>query len=73
MFCFQRQDGSSIPVKQFHYMGWTEEGPPDTGSGLIDLIGQVQKWQMNSGDRPVVVHCRSVDFHIVKYMTLYVL
>ena len=54
------QDGSSLPVKQFQYTGWPEEGVPDTGSGLIDLIGQVQKWQRNSGDKPIVVHCRLV-------------
>ena len=52
------QDDSSIPVKQFQYTGWPEEGVPDVGSGLIDVIGQVQKWQRSSGDRPVVVHCR---------------
>ena len=52
------QDGSSLPVKQFQYIAWPEEGVPDTGSGLIDLIGQVQKWQMTSGDKPMVAHCR---------------
>ena len=54
------QDGSSIPVKQFQYTGWPEEGVPDMGSGLIDVIGQIQKWQRSSGDRPIVVHCRLI-------------
>ena len=44
-------------MKQFQYTGWPEQGVPDSGSGLIDLIGQVQKWQRSSGDKPVVVHC----------------
>jgi len=51
------RDGSSLPVKQFQYMGWPEEGVPENGSGLIDLIGQVQKWQRSSGDKPIIVHC----------------
>ena len=51
------QDGSSLPVKQFQYTGWPEEGVPDAGTGLIDLVGQVQKWQRNSGTHPIVVHC----------------
>ena len=44
-------------MKQFQYTGWPEEGVPDNGSGFIDLIGQVQKWQRSSGDKPIVVHC----------------
>ena len=52
------QDSSSLNVKQFQYTDWPEESVPPSGSGLIDLIGQVQKWQQSSGDRPVVVHCR---------------
>ena len=50
-----------MPVKQFQYIGWPEEGIPDNGGGLIDLIGQVQKWQRSSGDKPIVVHCRLVS------------
>ena len=52
------KDESSLPVKQFQYTDWPEKGVPDTGSGLIDLIGQVQKWQRSCGPQPVVVHCR---------------
>ena len=44
-------------MKQFQYTGWPEEGIPDAGTGLIDLVGQVQKWQRNSGTHPIVVHC----------------
>ncbi len=40
---------------------------PDTSSGLIDLIGQVQKWQMNSGNRPIVVHCRYAIYIIMHW------
>lgn len=54
---YTSQDGSSLPVKQFQYTGWPEEGVPDAGTGLIDLVGQVQKWQRNSGTHPIVIHC----------------
>ena len=46
-------------MKQFQFTEWPEGGVPDTGSGLIDLLGQVQKWQMNSGSKPIIVHCSS--------------
>ena len=52
------QDGSSLSVKQYQYTDWSEDSIPTSGSGLIDLIGQVQKWQMSSGDRPMIIHCR---------------
>ena len=52
------RDDSSLPVKHFQYTDWPEQSVPSSGSGIIDLIGQVQKWQRSSGDRPVTVHCR---------------
>lgn len=45
-------------VRQYHYTGWPDVGSPDSGSGLIDLIGQVQKWQQKSGNTTITVHCR---------------
>ena len=52
------RDESSLPVKQYQYTDWPEQAVPATGSGIIDLIGQVQKWQRSSGDRPIIIHCR---------------
>ncbi len=50
----------SQSVKLYQFLDWPEDPgtAPSNGSGLIDLIGQVQKWQMNSGNKPVIVHCR---------------
>ena len=48
-------------MKQFQSAAWPEEGVPDCSSVMIDLIGQVQKWQMSSGNKPIIVHCRYVD------------
>jgi len=52
----------SHSVKMYQFLDWPEEGGtvPPNGTGLIDLIGQVQKWQMNSGNKPIIVHCRLV-------------
>ena len=54
------QGGSSHQVKHFHYKGWPEgySSVPENSSALIDLIGQVQKWQRSCDDAPIVVHCR---------------
>ena len=52
------KDGASLNIKQFQYTDWPEDSVPESGSGLIDLIGQVQKWQRSSGDKPIAVHCR---------------
>ncbi len=62
------QDMSSRSVKLFQYTDWPEEtgSVPSHASGLIDVIGQVQKWQINSGNMPIIVHCR----YICKQTTL---
>ena len=54
------QDKSSLPLKHFQFLGWPEESGkvPEHGADVIDLIGQVQKWQRTAGTAPVVVHCR---------------
>ena len=51
---------SSRSVKLFQYLDWPEEAgsAPSNSTGLIDVIGQVQKWQINSGNKPIIVHCR---------------
>ena len=54
----------SRTVRQFQYTDWPDSGMPDTGVGLVDLIGQVQKWQQHSGDSAIVVHCRFVSMFV---------
>ena len=54
----QDAEGSSHQIKQFHYTGWPMEGVPNSAIGLLDIREQVEKWQRNSGDKPIVVHCR---------------
>ena len=39
---------------------------PESGGGLIDLIGQVQKWQRSHDGSPIVVHCMQVRGHFIR-------
>ena len=32
---------------------------------MIDLIGQVLRVQQQTGDKPIVIHCRFVSLHCV--------
>nr|XP_058941236.1 receptor-type tyrosine-protein phosphatase delta-like [Pocillopora verrucosa] len=51
------KESASRVVRQYHYTGWPDVGSPESGTGLIDLIGQVQRWQQNSGNTTITVHC----------------
>ena len=55
---YRLQESASRVVRQYHYIGWPHVGSPDSGGGLVDLIGQVQRWQQASGNTTVTVHCR---------------
>ncbi|XP_076811797.1 uncharacterized protein LOC143458809 [Clavelina lepadiformis] len=44
-------------VRQFHYHGWPETGPPVSGFSMIELVEQVQKQQQTSGNHPITIHC----------------
>lgn len=45
-------------IRHFHFHGWPEVGIPAEGKGMIDIIASVQRQQQQSGDHPIVVHCR---------------
>ncbi|XP_068677575.1 receptor-type tyrosine-protein phosphatase delta-like isoform X2 [Montipora foliosa] len=51
------KESASRVIRQYHYTGWPDVGSPDSGTGLIDLIGQVQRWQQQSGNTTITVHC----------------
>ena len=56
----QSTSSTSRVVKQFHFVAWPENGAPSSGDGMIDLIDQVVRTQQQTGNKPIVVHCRSV-------------
>ena len=45
-------------VHHFQFTTWPENGAPEEGAGMIDLIGQVLRVQQQTGDKPIIVHCR---------------
>ena len=49
---------ASRDIKQFQYTTWPENDSPDSGIGIIELIGQVQKWSNSINNKTVTVHCR---------------
>ena len=53
------QDDERRTVKQFHVTDWAaaDEVPGNEGL-LVSLMEKVQKWQQQSGDGPITVHCR---------------
>ncbi|PFX20582.1 Receptor-type tyrosine-protein phosphatase delta [Stylophora pistillata] len=51
------KESASRVVRQYHYTGWPDVGSTESGTRLIDLIGQVQRWQQNSGNTTTTVHC----------------
>ena len=57
---YRYKENASRVVRQDHYTCWPDDGSPDTGTGLIDLIGQVQGWQQPSGNSRIVVDWKYV-------------
>lgn len=57
-FSPSHQEKQSQHVRLFHFHGWPEIGIPAEGKGMIDLIAAVQRQQQQSGNRPIIVHCR---------------
>jgi len=51
------ETSSSREVKQFQYTTWPEVSSPDYGVGIIELIGQVQKWNSSINNKIITVHC----------------
>ena len=54
----QRDTSDSRIIHQFQFLSWPENGAPKTGAAMIDLIGQVLRVQQQTGNKPIVVHCR---------------
>ncbi|XP_019631236.1 PREDICTED: receptor-type tyrosine-protein phosphatase alpha-like [Branchiostoma belcheri] len=52
-----KQESPRREIQQFHFHDWSATGVPRNASRVLDLIGQVQKQQMKSGNGPITVHC----------------
>lgn len=51
-------------IRHFHFHGWPEVGIPAEGKGMIEIIASVQRQQQQSGNHPIVVHCRYLRTHL---------
>ena len=49
---------SSHPVTLFHYLRWPKHGIPRVTFALLQLIENVNKSQMSSGNKPITVMCK---------------
>ena len=49
---------TSFTVTQFHFMVWPEHETPPITSSLIELVDNVNKVQMGTGNRPIIVMCK---------------
>ncbi|KAK2181221.1 hypothetical protein NP493_405g00026 [Ridgeia piscesae] len=54
-----QSSGDPTVVKHFHLKsGWTKaESVPGTKTVVLDLLDLVEKWQQQSGNGPVIMHC----------------
>ena len=46
-------------VTQFHMTGWPEHGRPASTGSVLELLDMTTRAQMNSGNRPITVICKS--------------
>ena len=49
---------TAFTVTQFQFLSWPEHEAPPITSSLIELISNVNKVQMGSGNRPMIVMCK---------------
>ena len=57
-------------IRHFHFHGWPEIGIPAEGKGMIDIIASVQRQQQQSGNHPIVVHCRYHQITLFIYVSV---
>ena len=54
----QSSGQTGFTVTQFQYVKWPEHGVPQTTIGVLEVANLVQKVQMGSGNKPIVVMCK---------------
>ena len=52
------QSGKAHQVSQFHIVNWNADGRCSNLKTVTDVIEEVTKVQMRTGNNPIVVHCR---------------
>ena len=49
---------AGFTVTQFHYIRWPEDGVPQSTTGVLEVANLVQKVQMSTGNKAIVVMCK---------------
>ena len=49
---------TAVCVTQFQFLAWPENETPPNSSSLIELVENVNKVQMKSRNRPMIVMCK---------------
>ena len=49
---------TGFSVTQFQYLSWPEESVPNTTSTILEIANMVQKVQMNTGNKSIIVMCK---------------
>ena len=49
---------NAFTVNQFQYLKWLEDGVPQSTTGVLEVANLVQKVQMGSGNKAIVVMCK---------------
>ena len=49
---------TGFTVTQFQYVRWPEDGVPQSTTGVLEMANLVQKVQMGSGNKAIVVMCK---------------
>lgn len=65
---FLSKEKQTRVIRHFHFHGWPEVGIPAEGKGMIDIIASVQRQQQQSGNHPIVVHCRYLNLFMLAYL-----
>lgn len=56
---FPLKPNNAVTVKQFHLTNWPEgQELPESKKDLLDVMDLVERWQQQSGNGPVTIHCR---------------
>ena len=51
-------------VTQFQYLRWPEDSVPNTTSTILEIANLVQKVQMSTGNKSIIVLCKSVHQYL---------
>lgn len=66
------QEGTARTVRHYQFTSWPENGKPSKSATtqMIEMLGKIEKSQQQSGNGPIVIHCRWEKKHLYKLIWL---